>query len=142
MLGLSSLSLLCFLSQLGSTFPIVSARSISCDATPSTQENIIDTGYAKYLGNYTAPYSVAYHGVPYAEPPIGDRRFRDPVPLDIDKHKQNSSVIDAINYSEPCVQGSLVLGSLTIPGGTGSEDCLTMDIYTPLNISSTSNREY
>ena len=143
MLGASVLSFFCFLTQLGSNFSSVSARSFNRDTTPSTptEGTIVDTGYAKYLGNYTAPYSVAFHGIPYAEPPLGDRRFRDPVPLDTDKLKQNGSVIDARNYTAPCVQGALSLGNVNQAGGMGSEDCLTMNIYTPINATSTSKCE-
>ena len=102
---------------------------------------IVDLGYAKYLGQFTPPFAIAHLGIPYAEPPIGDRRFRDPVPLDTDKLKQNSSVIDARNYTAPCVQGALSLGNVNQAGGMGSEDCLTMNIYTPVNATSTSKCE-
>ena len=37
--------------------------------------DIIDTGYAQYLGNRTFSNAVAYLGIPYAEPPLGERRF-------------------------------------------------------------------
>ncbi|KAG6915820.1 hypothetical protein DXG01_009694 [Tephrocybe rancida] len=91
---------------------------------------IVDTGYAKYLGNQTLPNVVAYLGVPYAEPPLGERRFRTPLPLDTARVSQEAkgSVIDATNYPAFCVQGSIGAGDA---GGAGSEDCLKVNIYTP-----------
>lgn len=70
--------------------------------------DIVDTGYAKYLGNRTLPNTVAYLGVPYAEPPLGERRFRAPLPLNTTRitKSSNGSVIDAVVYPDFCVQGS------------------------------------
>ena len=38
----------------------------------SVQRDIVDTGFAKYLGNHT----VAYLGIPYAEPPSKDQALQ------------------------------------------------------------------
>lgn len=69
---------------------------------------IVDTGYAKYRGNLSYPDTVAYLGIPYAEPPIGDRRFRAPIPLNTTRigSDANGAIFDATSYPEFCVQGS------------------------------------
>ena len=74
----------------------------------STYQDIIDTGYAKYQGNRTFPNTVAYLGIPYAEPPLGDRRFRAPVPLDTARiaRSSKSTVVDATKYPDFCIQGN------------------------------------
>ncbi|KAJ3561324.1 hypothetical protein NP233_g10263 [Leucocoprinus birnbaumii] len=94
--------------------------------------NIVDLGYARYLGNQTVswPNTVAYLGVPYAEPPLGDLRFRAPVPLNTARVAEESQgkVLDATFYPEACIQGAM--GS-TDAGGAGSEDCLKVNIYAP-----------
>lgn len=73
--------------------------------------DVADTGYAKYVGIRTMPNTVAYLGIPYAEPPLGERRFRAPVPLDTVRitHTQglNGGVIDATSYPDFCIQGPL-----------------------------------
>ncbi len=69
---------------------------------------IVDTGYAKYRGNLSYTDTVAYLGIPYAEPPIGDRRFRAPIPLNTIRiaSEANGAIFDAIFYPDFCVQGS------------------------------------
>ncbi|TDL19532.1 alpha/beta-hydrolase [Rickenella mellea] len=98
--------------------------------------HIVDTGYAKYSGNFTAPFSVGYLGVPYAQPPVGDLRFRAPVPLDTQKLKSQKQMFDATNYPNFCVQGTTGGGDA---GGAGTEDCLKVNIYAPANSTSKSN---
>lgn len=84
--------------------------SILVSAAPSSSDvaTIVDLGYAKYAGNFTAPHSVAYLGVPYAEPPLNDRRFRAPLPLDTNRVRRESGgrVVDASSYPDFCVQGT------------------------------------
>lgn len=76
--------------------------------TKSATNDIVDVGYAKYLGNRTFPNTVAYLGIPYAEPPLGDRRFRAPLPLDTARISRTSGgeVIDARQNPDFCIQGT------------------------------------
>ncbi|KAG5638533.1 hypothetical protein H0H81_012033 [Sphagnurus paluster] len=99
---------------------------------------IVDVGYAKYLGRRSYPNTIAYLGVPYAEPPLGERRFRAPVPLDTARvsREANGTVVDATDYPPFCIQGSTGNGDA---GGAGSEDCLNLNIYTPSSANNKSN---
>ncbi|KAL0578093.1 hypothetical protein V5O48_003911 [Marasmius crinis-equi] len=92
--------------------------------------DVVDTGYAKYLGNRTFPNAVAYLGIPYAEPPLGDRRFRAPLPLNTTRVASESggNVVDASKYPDFCIQGPIASND---HGGAGSEDCLKVNIYAP-----------
>ncbi|KAK1221369.1 hypothetical protein PQX77_015820 [Marasmius sp. AFHP31] len=96
----------------------------------AAESDIVDTGYAKYLGNRTFSDAVAYLGIPYAEPPLGERRFRAPLPLNTTRITEQSGgeVVDATEYPDFCIQGPLGPSS---PGGAGSEDCLKVNIYAP-----------
>ena len=57
-------------------------------------------------------------GVPYAAPPVGDLRFRAPVP-----HAPWTTPIQATQVGALCPQ--------IRPVATGSEDCLHLNIYAP-----------
>ena len=72
----------------------------------SAQVDIVDTGYAKYLGNRSYTNTVAYLGIPYAEPPIGDLRFRAPLPLNKTRVTLATagSVVDSTKYPDFCIQ--------------------------------------
>lgn len=121
---------------------------------------VVDTGYAKYLGNHTYPNTVAYLGIPYAEPPVGDRRFRAPLPLNTARITAGArgAAIDATEYPDFCIQGTTgsefrikrcFKRSVYSPrhdvdgdaGGAGSEDCLKVNIYAPVHATKSSNRE-
>lgn len=84
--------------------------SILALAAPSISDGstVVDLGYAKYAGNFTAPRAVAYLGVPYAEPPLGDRRFRAPLPLNTNRVRRESGerTVDVTSYPDFCVQGT------------------------------------
>ncbi|KIK34881.1 hypothetical protein CY34DRAFT_812584 [Suillus luteus UH-Slu-Lm8-n1] len=93
----------------------------------------VDVGYVTYLGNQTYPNSVAYLGIPYAEPPVGDLRFRATVPLNTTRVSEEANlngeaVVNATYYPDFCIQGTTGAGDA---GGAGSEDCLNVNIYTP-----------
>ncbi|KAI0672409.1 alpha/beta-hydrolase [Trametes maxima] len=92
--------------------------------------NVVDLGYVKYFGNLSYPDTVAYLGIPYAEPPVGERRFRAPLPLDTARVSRESRgrIVRATEYPNFCIQGSTGAGDA---GGAGSEDCLKTNIYAP-----------
>lgn len=118
--------------QLAVAFPLNTRSGVLIN----TRDPIVNTGYARYLGNFTAPFSVAYLGIPYAEPPVGNQRFRKPMALNTTALKNNASVIDARSYPNFCVQGSIGQGDA---GGAGSEDCLKVNVYAPINATAKSN---
>ncbi|RDX42859.1 alpha/beta-hydrolase [Lentinus brumalis] len=96
----------------------------------NSASNVVDLGYVKYRGNLTYPDTVAYLGVPYAEPPLGERRWRQPLALDTARvsRQAGGKVVNVTEYSDFCIQGSTGGGDA---GGAGSEDCLKLDIYAP-----------
>jgi hypothetical protein len=83
----------------------ITALSLACLTTAS---NVVDLGYAKYRGNVSYPNTVAFLGLPFAEPPVGDRRWRAPLPLNTSRisHQAQGAVIDATTNPVFCVQGT------------------------------------
>lgn len=58
----------------------------------------------------------SWRGIPYAQPPTGDLRFRDPVP-----NSGWTGVRDASEHGNRCPSS----------GGQGNEDCLFLNVYSP-----------
>lgn len=76
--------------------------AIPNNAKPPT----VDTGYAIFVGNHSMPNTAAFLGVPYAEPPLGDKRWRAPTPLDTESLKKNKKTFDVSEYPDFCIQGT------------------------------------
>ena len=59
-----------------------------------------------------------FKGIPYAEPPVGELRFRNPIP-----HRGWEGVRDASEHGNVCLTNGIPLGL------RGSEDCLFLNVY-------------
>lgn len=98
--------------QVAVSFVSAAAVSTAASAAASTSASAlggaprVDTGYAIYVGNHSRPNTAAFLGLPYAEPPVGEGRFRAPIPLDTEKLRSQKAVVDASQYPEFCVQGT------------------------------------
>ena len=74
----------------------------------------------------------AWYGIPYAQPPIGDLRFRHPRPLD-----SWTGIKETVNLPNTCIQ----ITDTMFPGFAGSEmwnpntpiseDCLYLNVVVP-----------
>ncbi|WP_394837875.1 carboxylesterase family protein [Pendulispora rubella] len=73
----------------------------------------------------------AFLGIPFAKPPVGERRFRAPEPLD----RNWEGVRDATHYGSACLQ--LLPQKSTL----GGEDCLYLNVFTPPNAASASGNK-
>ncbi|MEO0368047.1 MAG: carboxylesterase family protein [Pseudomonadota bacterium] len=70
----------------------------------------------------------AWLGIPYAQPPVGDLRWRAPL-----APKAFDGVFEATQYQQPCTQfWGLIAGVDGEDGGlVGDEDCLSLNIWAP-----------
>ncbi|KAL3282162.1 hypothetical protein HHI36_005357 [Cryptolaemus montrouzieri] len=66
----------------------------------------------------------AFQGIPFAEPPVGDLRFRSPVPK-----KPWSMVLDATKPHTVCPQIDTDVHKGVVDG---EEDCLFLNVYKPM----------
>lgn len=78
----------------------------------------IDTGGLKGVAEQDV---ISFKGIPYAEPPIGELRWRAPQPP-----KAWDGVRDAANFGPECMQADEV---------AKSEDCLTVNVWRPVGTS-------
>ena len=67
----------------------------------------------------------AFLGIPYAQPPVGDLRWKPPVPA-----AKWEGVHKATDFGSHCLQGK-VYGDMNFHDPGGSEDCLTLNVWVP-----------
>ena len=67
----------------------------------------------------------SFRGIPYAQPPLGELRWKAPQPVE-----PLEGVYDATRFGPRCVQ--FMDNGVGITRGTGSEDCLYLNVWTPL----------
>lgn len=84
---------------------------------------VVDTDKGPIEGIMQGEETRAFLGVPYAAPPVGDLRWRRPVP-----HEAWTEVRSAQLEGRPCTQNGLLS-----PGydPTTGEDCLTLNVWAP-----------
>ncbi|XP_023018794.2 carboxylic ester hydrolase isoform X1 [Leptinotarsa decemlineata] len=69
---------------------------------------------------------IGYYGIPYAAPPLKSLRFRNPHPV-----KRWRGVLDATNFQSGCIETQIRLKG-NILNVLGSEDCLYINVFTPV----------
>lgn len=84
---------------------------------------IVETNKGPVQG-VTRDSVVEYRGIPYAEPPVGDLRWKPPV-----EHAAWKEVRDATSFGKTCAQVTL-LGVFAGPANT-NEDCLYLNMTVP-----------
>ena len=66
-------------------------------------------------------YGLAFRGIPYAQPPVGDLRYADPVPAE-----PWDDTLMADEFGGSCIQPASTFGA-----SESTEDCLYLNVYTP-----------
>jgi para-nitrobenzyl esterase len=67
----------------------------------------------------------AFLGIPYAAAPVGDLRWKPPVPV-----AKWDGVRKATEFGSHCMQTN-VFGDMVFPDPGGSEDCLSLNVWVP-----------
>lgn len=75
-----------------------------------------------------------YAGIPYALPPTGENRWRKPRPLPSSYVYQGpgNTPLDATKFKAVCPQNAFHVGKAEGGSGAYSEDCLYVNIWTPV----------
>lgn len=77
-----------------------------------------------FMPGFQTNYFEAFLGIPYALPPVGELRFRNPV-----WHPKLEGVYNATSVKMDCIQKNYLLPS---PLVHGKEDCLYLNVYRPV----------
>ncbi|XP_058453744.1 juvenile hormone esterase-like [Malaya genurostris] len=105
------------------TFLTIVVLGISAGLAQDANRPIVETtggqvqGITASCGLFCSYFQ--FNGIPYAEPPVGDLRFRNPVP-----HGGWTGVRNASNHGENCPSLSV------FSEYSGDEDCLFINVYT------------
>ena len=109
--------------------PIYRRQSFNTTSGP-----IVDLGSAgRYRGVIQNNGTVAsFKGIPYAQPPVGNLRFKGPKALSA----QNSTIVDVSDDAIRCVQfdGGSAGNIVGVKAGPGQEDCLKVWIWAPVRL--------
>ena len=90
----------------------------------STQQGVVE-------GNYDTKTAIhTYFGIPFAKPPVGDLRWKDPQPM-----APWAGIREAKHFGPRPVQPP-VFGDMNFRSATMDEDCLYLNIWTPAKRSS------
>jgi para-nitrobenzyl esterase len=87
--------------------------------------SVIETKSGKVQG-YLEDELEIFKGIPFAEPPVGDLRFKAPV-----EKKPWNDVFDASSYGFCPYQGDSPIWTLFSKPEPESEDCLNLNVWTP-----------
>ncbi|KAK2584313.1 hypothetical protein KPH14_006704 [Odynerus spinipes] len=63
---------------------------------------------------------LAFRGIPYAKPPVGELRFKDPLPAE-----EWTGIRDASKFGDVCAHRNIITREVL-----GSDDCLYLNVYT------------
>ncbi|KAG8680406.1 hypothetical protein FRC08_016318 [Ceratobasidium sp. 394] len=97
--------------------PLVSSSTIPTKRTVPIQ---VSGNGTTYTGTQVDSQDV-FLGIPYAQPPVGNLRFRRPLPI------ATAPTVNAQNYGPRCLQSTA--------SNDTSEDCLTLNIWRPHGVT-------
>ena len=112
----------------------------SCSTISNFNETDKDIVVKSQSGNYLgieATDLYVFKGIPYAEPPVGDLRWRAPRDVEF-----LDAIIDATEFKNECVQPKDNSSIFNRNLSTGDEDCLYLNIYVPKNQNSLNKNKF
>lgn len=103
-------------------------------ALPSTS---IETQHGVVNGftDASAPSVAQFYGIPYAEPPVGDRRWLPALPKESFGNLNASFRRPSCPQTDPPGGGGAWKAEFLIRPNSTSEDCLTLNVWAPVDSS-------
>ena len=134
------------LALMGLSRPSIYAASLSVDERSTTRDGDVKNAYGDcpiartcqglVRGTHLNEDVNAFLGIPYAQAPVGDLRFRPPQPLPTAAGEEKE-IVEASDFGPVCYQFHYrtVLLNNTIETTPQSEDCLSLNIFVPRKAS-------
>src|SRR5262249_46457222 len=101
---------------------IVFAMSAMVSAAAAESGPIVAVTGGQVQGGALQKGGAVFKGVPFAQPPVGALRWREPTPV-----KPWNGVRDATDFGSPCTQSP----QFNWGGTVAKEDCLYLNVWTP-----------
>jgi len=99
-------------------------------AVATRAADLVQTANGTLDGRGTQPSGVRiFRGIPFAQPPTGDLRWREPQPV-----KNWQGVRQAVDFGPRCMQARIFDDMIFRSNGV-SEDCLYLNVWTPAKSS-------
>ncbi|MDW6004951.1 carboxylesterase/lipase family protein [Vibrio mangrovi] len=102
---------------------------VSCNVY-SHVNTVVETDYGLVQGEQNGPV-ISYKGIPYAQPPVGELRWRAPQPAE-----SWDGVLQAKDFANDCLQASFP-GDTSQMNNERSENCLFLNVWKPAEPSRT-----
>lgn len=103
----------------------------SSSAQPVAVTSTVDVQQGRLSGNAADANGVInFKGIPFAAPPVGDLRWREPQPA-----LSWNGTRDATQFGANCYEASSNANTSTVPVSTQSEDCLFLNVWTSARTS-------
>src|SRR5580700_7447985 len=93
-------------------------------ASASTSDPTVAVSGGRVQGRALSTAGAAFKGIPFAQPPVGDLRWREP-----QRVKGWTGVRQAADYGPACPQTDS--GWNKLAAGRSQEDCLYLNVWTP-----------
>lgn len=102
------------------------SRQYTTDSVPLPTINTTQGALQGSLSNFRSPLVTSYKGIPYGKAPVGDLRWKAPQAAEA-----WDGVLNATEFGPQCMQIYSDAGIFSSGKETMSEDCLTLNIWTP-----------
>ena len=87
---------------------------------------IVEAPQLSVIGEEQEDYFL-FKGIPYAEPPVGNLRWKAPIPF------STNETFDGSEFKDECVQPKVQSSFIDRRTISGNEDCLYLNVYVPKN---------
>ncbi len=104
---------------------VLAAALLTANAQQIPDPLVVGVSSGEIRGVSRVGGGAEFLGIPYAEPPVGNLRWHEPVPV-----KPWTGVRDTTQFGAPCAQPDLGAWNRH-DAATGKEDCLFLNVITP-----------